>query len=257
MIKKQIKAFIAAFSMYSRVPMPHISWDDDTLKYVFFYFPLVGAVPGLLLLAADMLLSAANTGKLLYAAVKTVIPIAVTGGIHLDGFIDTSDALASCQSKGKKLEIMSDPHIGAFAAISLVCYILLCFGLWHEAAYNFKINFCICNGFVLSRALSGFCMVNFKKAKADGLAAMFSGKSEKNAVSSVMSVYIIMSAVLMAVHCGVFALFPILSAACCVIIYYFTAKRNFGGVTGDTAGWFLCICELAVLCGCVIGDKVL
>ena len=257
MVKKQIKAFFAAFSMYSKIPVPQVEWDDDTLKYALFYFPLVGVAISLAMLLADMALSAANAGDVLCAAVKVVIPIAVTGGIHLDGFIDTADALASYQTKEKKLEIMSDPHIGAFAVIGLACYILLCFGLWSEAVYNFRINFCVYGGFVLSRAISGLCLVNFKKAKTGGLAAAFSDRSAKNAVTTVMLVYIILIVLSMVKACGIFAVFSITAAAGCAIIYYFTAKHNFGGVTGDTAGRFLCICELAILCGCVIGDKIL
>lgn len=42
------------------------------------------------------------------------MPLLVTGGIHIDGFSDTMDALSSHAERQKKLEIMDDPHIGAF-----------------------------------------------------------------------------------------------------------------------------------------------
>ena len=58
------------------------------------------------------------------AAGICVLPILVTGGIHLDGFCDTADALASHQDTEKKLQILKDPHMGAFAAIWLGCYFI-------------------------------------------------------------------------------------------------------------------------------------
>ena len=255
MIKKQIKALIAAFSMYSKIPMPRVEWEDDTLKYALLYFPLVGLVIGA---AVYFAMDNFFCGEIPTACIMTVLPIVITGGIHLDGLMDVSDALASYQSKEKKLEIMSDPHIGAFAAISLVCYILLYFGAWIYFIYDIRRLLCISMGFVLSRALSGLCLVLFPKAKKDGLAAMFANKADKNAVCVAMLLYI--AAVLFGMYIvrGTrFPIFPFAFALITTLVYLYTAMKNFGGVTGDTAGWFLCWCELAIMVGCMIDDRFL
>ena len=55
----------------------------------------------------------------------TLLPILLTGGIHLDGFMDTSDALASYGDRVKKAGDFKDPHTGAFAIIGLGLYLLL------------------------------------------------------------------------------------------------------------------------------------
>ena len=52
----------------------------------------------------------------------SIIPILITGGFHIDGFMDTQDAINSYKPREKKLEILKDPHIGAFAVISLLAY---------------------------------------------------------------------------------------------------------------------------------------
>ena len=41
-----IKGLLAAFAMYSKVPVPQVKWEDDTLKYALCFFPLVGVVIG-------------------------------------------------------------------------------------------------------------------------------------------------------------------------------------------------------------------
>ena len=41
---KIAKAFIVAFSMYSKIPMPGVKWDSDDMKYHFCFFPFIGAV---------------------------------------------------------------------------------------------------------------------------------------------------------------------------------------------------------------------
>ena len=246
-----IKAFIAAFSMYSKIPMPQIKWDDDTLKYALCFFPLVGVIIGGAVMLFYTLLS--DMG-MIRAAVCTVIPVVITGGIHLDGLMDTSDALASYRSRERKLEIMSDPHTGAFAVIAAVCYMILYFAFWCEELRNVP---CVCAGFVLSRALSGLCLVLFPKAKKDGLGAMFAERSAKTAVGLSMVFYIIAACALMLVSAGMAALCPIVLCVITVLVYYITAKKNFGGVTGDTAGWFLCWCEFMILAGTVLGEKFL
>ncbi len=62
----------------------------------------------------------------------TLIPVFVSGGIHLDGFMDTMDALGSWGDKEKKLEILKDSHNGAFAVIGICCYFTVSLGVWSE-----------------------------------------------------------------------------------------------------------------------------
>ncbi|MDR1217515.1 MAG: adenosylcobinamide-GDP ribazoletransferase, partial [Oscillospiraceae bacterium] len=90
---KFIKPIIIAFSMFSRIPMPTVDWDGGNMRYMMCAFPLVGAVIGLLVWGFGALCVSFGFGVFLRAAGLTVIPIAVTGGIHLDGLCDVADAL--------------------------------------------------------------------------------------------------------------------------------------------------------------------
>ena len=110
--------------MYSRIPMPQVEWNEDNRRYSLALFPLVGAIIGTLLVVWTLISDLLDMGKWLYAAVCCLIPIAVTGGIHADGFSDVTDAKSSYAPREKKLEIMSDPHVGSFAVIFTVLYFI-------------------------------------------------------------------------------------------------------------------------------------
>ena len=99
-----------------------------------------------------------------YAVVMTALPVLVSGGIHTDGFIDTVDALSSYGDKEKKLEILKDPHTGAFAIIGAVMYYLLFFGFMTEI-WDIKATIAVSVGFVLSRSLSGLAIGIFNVQK--------------------------------------------------------------------------------------------
>ena len=112
-----IRSLCIAFSTYSRIPAPQVEWSDENRKYSMCFFPLIGAVIGLLLWGWLWLCEALAIGPVLKGAAGALLPVLVTGGIHMDGFMDTSDALASWQSRERRLEILKDSHVGAFAVL--------------------------------------------------------------------------------------------------------------------------------------------
>ena len=112
------------FSLYSKIPMPRFEWKDDDMAHSLTFFPFVGAVIG----AVICLLNCISPFNTLPVAVRIIlsilVPLIITGGFHVDGFMDTEDAMNSYAPKEKKLEILKDAHIGAFAVISLVKWLL-------------------------------------------------------------------------------------------------------------------------------------
>lgn len=248
-----LKSIAAAFSMYSAIPMPYIEWDEKTMRYAFCYFPLVGAVIGLCEYLAFILLDMAGVGIMLKSCVAAVLPVIISGGIHIDGFMDTSDALGSHADREKKLEIMKDPHIGAFAVIALAVYMMLYVGLFSEMRRSEL--FVYACGFFMSRALSGFFLMAWPKAKKDGLAVMWSSMTDKTAAYILFAEYIICS-LIMIVFGGNAGMTAFILTLCASAVHYFICKKVFGGISGDIAGFFLQITEFTVLLGCVIGGRL-
>ena len=119
-----------AFALYSRIPMPRLDWESESRKYTLYAFPLVGIAVGVCELLWLWISQVLDLHTALTGAVLTALPIWVTGGIHLDGFCDVCDARASHQSRERKLEILKDSNVGAFAVIHCVLLLLVTFGLW-------------------------------------------------------------------------------------------------------------------------------
>ena len=88
-----IQSLIIACSMYSRIPMPVIEWNEKNMKYAMCFFPLIGVVTGGIQYLAGSVMYHLSVGRILLAAVMTLLPVVVSGGIHLDGFMDTMTRL--------------------------------------------------------------------------------------------------------------------------------------------------------------------
>ena len=245
-----LKSMLIAFSMYSKIPVPKTEWSDKSMRYTMCFFPLVGVVIGVLMYAAGTLILMADIKPVLKAAVMTVIPVTLTGGIHLDGFLDTMDAIGSWAPKEKRLEILKDSNSGAFAVIGGCVYFVLSLGIWSEMSFDMLKS--AVPVFVLSRALSGLSVVSFPMAKNTGLAAMFSNAAHKRRVRIVMLLWIVLTAACMVAINPLTGAAAVLCAAAVFAYYYFMSKKNFGGITGDLAGYFLQVCELVCIAACMI-----
>lgn len=239
------ESFIIAFSMYSRIPMPMVEWSERGMKYALCFFPAVGVVTGMLVTLFWHLAAILKLGIFSRTLIGTALPILITGGIHMDGFLDTVDARSSHQTRERKLEILKDPHAGAFAIAGCGVYLLFYAAVFSELGDG---AFPALAGiFVVSRALSGFSVVTFPKAKKDGLVTTFSNgaKESSKAVQAVLLLWLAAGFLWiffagggkMAVGTGI--------AAVIVFLWYrHMALKEFGGITGDLAGYFLQLAEL-------------
>lgn len=250
-----LKSLACAFLMYSRIPMPQVEWKEENRRYSLALFPFVGAVIGGLIVLWTYVCGLLGAGKWLYAAVCCVIPIAVTGGIHADGFCDVTDAKSSYAPKEKKLEIMSDPHIGSFAVIYTILYFLLQFGLFSETDGMRAALIPAC-GYVLSRALSGMAAVTFKCAKKDGTLQSFVKPAHRRNSVIILAAEACAAAVGMLFANPICGAAAIIAAGVSMLYYRVSSYKNFGGITGDTAGHFLQICELAQLGAAVLAELI-
>lgn len=259
-MKKLWNSFKIAFSMYSKIPMPKSDWTKENMKYAMVFFPWIGIVIGLisygwLLLAGFLNQQGMELTREFVAVVGLLIPVAITGGIHLDGLLDTADARSSWQERERRLEILKDSHAGAFAIIVCAVYVIFYYGVY--TMVNRENMVLIGLGFVLSRTLSALAVVTFPMAKGTGLAVTFSEGADKKRVRNVMILYLIILTggyVGIGGLCGVICL---VAAGLMFAYYYGMSKRVFGGITGDLAGYFLQMCELVVALAAVLSLQVI
>ncbi|MGN0168404.1 MAG: adenosylcobinamide-GDP ribazoletransferase [Acetatifactor sp.] len=246
-----LKSLVIAFSIYSRIPVPQFEWKEEDMRYMLCFFPWIGAVIGVCICLWNYLCRRFCVGEMCYALIGTAIPLILTGGFHVDGFMDTMDAFHSYQSREKKLEILKDSHIGAFAVIMLAVYGLIYLGAFSEVADERLLRI-LCSGFFLSRCLSGISVVSFPAARKDGMLYLFAGNSRRTVVR--WALY------LQSAACICFMLFQSVCAGAIVAAsaflafayYRYRSGKEFGGITGDTAGYFVLICEESMVVAAAI-----
>lgn len=243
-MKSIINGFIIAFATYSKIPMPKVEWNKKNMKYAPCFFPVIGLVIGALLYGWSFVCGEYGFGQVCFALVGAVIPIIVTGGIHLDGFMETADALHSYEKKEKKPEMLRDPHVGAFAVISAICFFFL-----YAAGLTliWKKNQLLLLGisYMISRTLSGMSIVWFPAAEKEGTLLSLSSMAHKKAVKVVLVTLLAMSFISAVMIQPLIGAVMALAAMWVWTYYYYMSLKQFGGITGDLAGYFLCLCELS------------
>lgn len=241
-----LRSLLLAFSTFSRFPVPKVEWKPESMRYLMCFFPLVGLAIGLLLALWALLCQAAGFGTALRAAGVVVIPAVASGGIHLDGFADTCDALASNAGLERRREILKDPHAGAFAMVGLCLYFLVAFAFACEFDPAQHIALLVIMP-AFSRCLSGIATVGFAPGVGKGMLFEFHNAANRRGTLAVLA--------LVAMACGIATL--IASPLCglcmtcvgmaCLAGMHYLSESAFMGMSGDLAGFFLQVCELAFL----------
>lgn len=242
LIKKIIKSIVVAFSTYSRLPMPGFKWDSEDMKYHMIFFPWVGLVIGALELVWFYFTNRFPTFERIRPLIALAIPLLVTGGLHVDGFMDTCDGLHSYKSKEDKLNILKDPHIGAFSVICLTIYVLIYLsGVTLLSSFEAYILFAF--SFVISRAISAITLMCLKEAKKDGMLYVTKFNSSKKVVLGFL-VFELMLSLAVIFYINLYASLIIVILQVMLFLYYKRMSyKEFGGITGDTSGYLLALSE--------------
>ncbi len=239
--------------MYSKIPMPQVEWTDQSMQYALCFFPFVGLVIGGIEYLWFLFCQNFGFGVNFFAAGAVIIPFLLTGGIHFDGFLDTSDAMSSWREREDRLRILKDSHVGAFAVISAGVYLLAAFGLASEITAEMVPVICLTFG--LARALSGISILTFPNANPKGTAAAFEQAAAKRTVLVILMLEGLVFAVLMLIFSQLIAVTALITAAVMYGYHHHLCMKYFGGLTGDLAGYFVTVLELMTLLTVVIAAK--
>ncbi len=246
-LRNMFNSMLVALAMYSKLPVPQVDWQKKNMAYALAFFPLVGVFCAGWLLLWHYLADFLSIGNFMWSVGALLGPLLITGGIHLDGFCDVTDALSSWQTRERRLEILKDSHIGAFALIGCCCYLVAYLACWTEIRPDFQTCLFIGLGYVLCRVLSGLSIANLRCAKTSGLAATFASNADKRGVTAFLLVWLVGVAAGLFYLNWLWAFCGLMVAAACFCYYRWLSYSHFGGINGDLAGWFLQILELAWL----------
>jgi len=250
-----LRSVALGFALFSKIPMPRVVWTKENTRYLICAFPFVGVAIGLLLWVWLWLSNLLAFGTIIFAAGLTFIPIAVTGGIHLDGFCDTVDALASHAEPERKREILKDPHTGAFAVIFACVYLLTYFALCTEAPREVKTVLVLGMIHIMIRSTVGFGVLYYPAMTSQGLFYTIGSSSNRKIAAIILwSIYALFAAILTLIAGFVGIVITMVTIICAMYIYLMS-KKKFGGMNGDISGYWLQIAELAALAAFIIVRK--
>lgn len=238
-MKRLWNAFCMCFGMFTALPCPYRPWDEDARDMMLVCLPIVGAVIGLLwglLGLAGLRLLPAVSGALLAA-----LPWLLTGFIHLDGFMDTCDALLSWRPLEQRLKILKDVHCGAFAVVGMVLLALFSYDAARAVAVSMDLRALILIP-VVSRCCSAFCVLTLRPVGHSEYAGIH-GRTAQRVAVAVMWLIANFASWLWLRGLVVALLVETLAFAGSILWAYLTLK----GISGDVAGFALSISECAAL----------
>lgn len=252
---KVLRAFCLAFSSFSKIPMIRVYRNKENMRCAVCFIPLVGLVIGAALMAWFHLCMRFGIGNSCFAALAAAIPVLITGGIHARGFIKTSEALFFRADKQKRLEIMSGSGTGTLGTVSAVIYYLLLFGFMNEIKIYGEAAM-IALGFVMSRALCAGTISLMRAAKNTGFVYELTASVNK-AVTLVVTIFTMTACALVMIFLSPYIGGAVLLFLTALMFYYkFFAAKKIGGITFDTCGWLIQVCELVTVIVTVIGGKL-
>lgn len=214
------------------------NWSEGDSGRASVWYPFVGLVIGALTWLAWK--GALFIFPSFVAGILTLIVwVILTGGLHLDGLADCCDGLFVSAGKERRLEIMKDPHTGAFGVIGLILVLLL------KAAALVSLTSGSGVGILLAASLARWCILPaalLPLARPSGMGADFALGFRRSFIlwGAIIPLAI---AILLGMH-GVLAALAGLAAAGSVL---WLAKSRIRGVTGDVFGMLVEIVETVAL----------
>ena len=222
-----ISGFCVAFSMYSFIPMPQLTWDKKTMRYALCFLPFVGVLIGACQYLWFLFCTHFEANTLFYAIGATLLPVLISGGIHLDGLTGVLGMV-----------------------VFLMCETALFAQLYETPNYLFL---ALC-GFTLARIVGGRAIVSLTCAKNTGLAYIFAENSEKERTKHAMLFELIAAFLALAVISrSIWVVISIAGVVLWCIGHARLCQKRFGGITGDLAGFLISTTELLLLLIAVIG----
>ncbi|MDR7024581.1 MAG: adenosylcobinamide-GDP ribazoletransferase [Pseudomonadales bacterium] len=204
------------------------------------FYPLVGLLIGLLLLAAQHLLG--DSAVLLQAALLLALWVGISGGLHLDGLADSADAwVGGFGDKQRTLAIMKDPRSGPIAVVVLVLLLLLKFAAL-VALLESGAGFLLLLVPWLARCLLPLLFMTTPYVRAGGLGQALAEHLPRRQLPWVLAANLLAMLLF-----GWSALLALLVAGGVFIWLRSLMLKRLDGTTGDTAGALLEIAECSVL----------
>lgn len=235
-MKVYLQAFAMCQSMFCAIPSPFRMWEEKARDKMLLFLPLVGLEMGLIWGALSWILGQLGLPSLVIALAISMYPYLATGFLHLDGFMDVTDAVKSCRDLQRRREILKDSHVGSFAVIACAMLLLSQFALVAAAEQGIGLLVLLP---MVSRCCSALAVTVLKPMSTSQYASQHFPKGHV-LVLVLMLCAALAAGFLLGVRTG-------LAFLGCLAGYGWALRRGYRsleGMNGDIAGYALTLGEL-------------
>ena len=237
-MKTYFHAFAMCQSMFCAIPFPGNIWDEKARDKMLLFLPVVGLEMGAIWAVLAWLCNFLQLPVLVKGLILAVFPYLVAGFIHLDGYMDVTDAVKSCRSLERRREILKDSQVGAFAVIGIVLLMLTQFACMASVPEGADWRILL---FVpaVSRCGSSLAVTVLKPMNTSQYADQKKPKSHVAVLAAMTALFVAGGFLL----CGKYG-FVLLGCLAGYGLALRKAYKSLDGMNGDISGYALTIGEL-------------
>lgn len=237
-----MKSFITALQFLTRIHLknqPDLTIEDFGRSTKF--FPLVGAILGFIYLLAAWCLIAVFGWANFVTTILVLLPVLVTGGLLLDGYMDTADGVFSARDRERKLEIMKDSRVGSFGVLALVALMMIDWTVLRDIKLVLIMTALFIMP-VIGRMAMVMVIAFFPYARKEGMGKAFADMADKETVAIAG-----ITTILFVVPWGQAAIAALAAGLGFAWLLGAWLTSKLGGLTGDTYGAIETLTETMVL----------
>ena len=247
--------------MFCWIPCPYKKWNEAERGTQLAMLPLLGACIGAICCLIWWPLAQTSANPILIGALLAGIYFLLTGFIHLDGFMDCSDAVMPRHPRMEERQrILKDSTVGAFAVICMVLMAIIFAASWASVGWVFSLA--TSAAFVMVFTLSRMVSVITIMTSAPMAGSQYSAKANMDASGVNVTVAVLTGAVFMVLAMiigrgdsfmagilpgqlivAIVAAVTILSG---LLVGLFDRKK-LGGMNGDISGHMIAVSEMCGL----------
>lgn len=278
-MKKYIRGFLMAWGNFSAVPCPYHKWHEESRKAMLAMLPLVGLMLAVIVCVAWWLFDLGSMNSIFTGVAITAIYFYCNGFIHMDGFMDCSDAILSRRPElEERQRILKASDVGAFAVVSLVFMTMVFAASMITLAESFSLQKVALLIVIMaaSRSIAADAVLRKPPMKTSqyvdlderGNTTLDSEEKKKKAVREHGVLNVVTIILLLAVYyvffndTGGFETSIWFLAVICVVIVAASAfgayaRKQLGGMNGDIAGYMIVMSETVGLLAAALLATVL
>lgn len=232
-----ITAFGMCLGMFTALPLPKLPWREDARPWMPLFLPATGLLLGVFWAIPAWLFPYLNLPLTVQGIVLCALPFLLTGFLHLDGFMDVSDAIGSWQDRETRLKILKDSHVGAMAVASCGLLLLAQFAFFAAGGVDGRFLLLLpavsrCGSAMAVTVLPPLSVSQYHQEKRPRCIPW---------ITLLTALLLTAAGFLLSLPCGIGLAGALLGYG----LSLWQAVRALGGVSGDVAGYALTLSELS------------